>query len=269
MAVIQLGCAGRTAYKRGVEAEKRGEAHLAYAYFAKAAQTNPDNQSYVNSIRRLGPMAATHWLTEAKLARAEGRYGDSWKDCMRCLAIQPDRADALVFFDDLMERHGASVAGVRRQWMQEGATALAIEAREPTPERATLPGSGARDMDDPPPTPSPSRRVASGTSRPKPPPGTVVPAEEGTEFIARHRLTRDDNREVASVDGVRIRFRTTHDDLSADFDLYDGDRRIQKIRDLGVGQSKLLLSPEGKWYRLTVLEVDHQSGSVRIGLNPA
>lgn len=267
---MQSGCAGRTAFKRGVEAEKRGEAHLAYAYFAKAAQSNPDNRSYVSSIRRLGPIAATHWLTEAKLARAEGRYGDSWKDCMRCLAIQPDRSEALTFFDELMERHGSAVAGVRRQWMQQGAIAIAIEVREPVPERAALPGSGARSLDDPPPSrsPSSSRRVATGESQANSRPNAVA-SGDGEEYKSSHRLSRDDHREVNSVDGLLIRLRTTNSDLSADFDLFDGDRRIQKVRDLGAGQSKLLLSPAGKWYRLTVLEVDLQTESVRIGLNPA
>ncbi len=261
------GCAGRTAYQHGVEAEKRGEAHLAYAYYATAAQSSPDNRSYDRAIRRLGPMAATHWMTEAKLARAEGRYGDAWKACMRSLAIQPDRSEALSFYDDLQSRYGPRLAGVERQWKQTGGKALAIEVSPKTPAgRAELPESRPDLRDTEKPEEAASRMAPPAINRPV---RDVDDADASGEFVAVHKLSRDGDREVTSVDGLVIRFRQTSNNLSVDFDLFDGDRRVQKIRELKAGNSRLLLSPRGTWYRLSVLKVDHAAESAEIGLNPA
>lgn len=257
--IASAGCAGRAAYERGVEAEKRGEAHLAYAYYAKAAQSSPDNRSYDRAIRRLGPLAASHWITEAKLARAEGRYAEAWKACMRALAIQPDRSEALSFYDDLMDRYGAQLAGVEREWRRKGARVLVIEVSPRTPPgRAELPESRSDQSDQG------AVELPEIVNPPSPPAGNSIDG-----YLEVHRMSRDKNREVASIDGLTIRLRDTTDEGEADLDLYEGDRHIQKIRELKAGQSRLLLSPAGKWYRLTILKVNSAGHAADIGLNPA
>lgn len=268
VAAIAAGCAGHVAYEHGVQAEKRGEAHLAYAFYAKAAQSSPDNGTYDRALRRLGPLAATRWMTEAKLARAEGRYGDAWKDCMRALAIQPDRSEALTFYDDLQNQYGARIAGVEREWRKKGAQALAIKVSPETPpRRAELPESQLSKADT---------EAIERSNAPRPP-ASVEPARQNVvqsgpptgAYLAVHNLSRDGEREATSVDGVVIRLRDTDDEGTVDLDLYDTDRRIQTIRGLKAGESRLLLSPAGKWYRLTILDVDDASNSAKVGLNPA
>ncbi|MCB9853848.1 MAG: hypothetical protein H6819_12180 [Phycisphaerales bacterium] len=262
VSILGAGCAGRTAYQHGIEAEKRGEAHLAYAYYAKAAQSSPDNGTYDRAIRRLGPLAASHWINDAKLARAEGRYDEAWKACMRALAIQPDRSEALSFYDELERDYGSRLAGVKREWKKSGAKALVIQVSPETPpKRAELPEAAM----DSPEASDVDARVASDTDRGGPAPTSELPGK----FLAHHALSRDGTREVTSVDGIRIRLRDTTEDRAVDFDLYEADRRIQRIRGLKPGESRLLLSPEGKWYRLTVVSVDHSAETAEIGLNPA
>lgn len=262
--IAVTGCAGHVAYEHGIEAEKRGEAHLAYAYYAKAAQSSPDNGTYDRAIRRLGPLAASHWINDAKLARAEGRYDEAWKACMRALAIQPDRSEALTFYDELERDFGSRLAGVKREWKKTGGKVLVIQVSPQTPpKRAELP-EAAMDRTSrasPPPTPTRDASDADRDSTPR-----AVPPDK---FLAHHALSRDGTREVTSVDGIKIRLRDTTEDRAVDFDLYDSDRRIQRIHGLKPGESRLLLSPEGKWYRLTVISVDHSAETAEIGLNPA
>lgn len=261
-----VGCAGRAAYQQGVEAEKRGEAHLAYAYYAKAAQSSPDSQAYDRAIRRLGPLAATHWVTEARLARAEGRYSDAWRACMRSLAIQPDRPEALAFYDDLMREHSARLAGVEREWKKKGGQALTIEVSPQAPSQQTGAPDPRPTTQDPDASESRSRSAKRHAPEPQ---SAVAPDSQTSEFLAIHKLSRDDHREVNSVDGLRIRLRRTTRDQTVDLDLYDGEQRIQRIRDLKAGDSRLLNSPKGKWYRLSILKVNDASNSAEIGLNPA
>jgi len=262
LAAFVGGCAGHNAYKQGIEAEKRGEAHLAYAYYAKAAQSNPDNATYDRALRRLGPLAAAHWVNDARLARAEGRYDEAWKACMRALAIQPDRSEALSFYDDLERDYGAMLAGVKREWKKTGGKVLTIQVSPETPaRRAELPEAAPDPDPDAAPRGRRPREAAAETA-------SAADAASAT-YLMRHDLSRDADREVVSVDGVKIRLRGTTSDGTADFDLYEGDKRIQRIRDMAAGNSRLLLSPEGKWYRLTVIRVNHDDESSEVGLNPA
>lgn len=273
------GCAGRTAYQRGIEAEQRGEAHLAFAYYAKAAQSSPSNGSYVRAIRRLGPEAADQWLSLARTAEADRRYGDAWKAAMRCLLVQPDHSAALAFIDALEGRHGAMIAGVRRAWMQSGAASLAIDADARTADarnevRTGSPTTfGAGDAGGAAPQPpggfpkSGVRRLHVGRTQVARPRDADAASNHDGRVV--HWLGGDRSaREIETVGGVRIRLRDVNRD-GVDLDLFDGRRRIQKIRELRAGESKLMLSPAGAWYRLTVLELDQDADRVRIELSRA
>lgn len=93
-----------------------------------------------------------------------------------------------------------------------------------------------------------------------------------TEFAVLHTLSRDEDRHpkrVRLADGIYMKLRDIDDDKSADMDLDDGDDRVQKIRGLKVGQSKLFRGRSGQWFRFTLIEVRVGSETIRVGVKPA
>lgn len=282
--LLSGGCVGRREYREGVEAEKRGEAHIAYAYFAQAAQRNPDNATYARSIRRLAPTAATFWMSDARLAQAEGRYTDAWKSCMRCLMIQPDRKEALDFLESLTAKHGRDLAIVERDWQRNGAAILAIQqtpsdasvAKTQSPPQVSNAGPAATKKPAPKRPKTLNQRLTT-TSTNKPAPFTNRDKRKNKNARSNDAeltfvLSKDNDkykRQVTTVDGLTIELTGTSSDFEAEFDLYDGERRIQKVRDLRAGRSKLLLTPKGRWFRLSLESVDDESETVSFRLNPA
>ncbi len=93
----------------------------------------------------------------------------------------------------------------------------------------------------------------------------------GTLFVQRtlSKKNRRYARRALLVDGIVAKLKDTDDDLDADIDLYDGDKRITKIRSLEIGQSKTFRGHSGKRYDLTILSIHHKSHTVRIGVKPA
>ncbi len=85
-------------------------------------------------------------------------------------------------------------------------------------------------------------------------------------------LSRRDNRyrrRVVAFDGLSVRLRDTDRDPDADLDIYAGDRRIRKIRDLRPGQTETFTTPSGMSYSLSLTSIDHPTRTVRIALKPA
>jgi tetratricopeptide (TPR) repeat protein len=92
------------------------------------------------------------------------------------------------------------------------------------------------------------------------------------EFLVVRTLSKKDRRypkQAKIIDGITVRLRDTDGDLDADLNLYDGDRRIKKIRELPIGRSQTFRGHSGKRYRLTILSIHHKSHTVRIGIKPA
>jgi len=299
-AVCGLGCAGAKAYQQGKEAEKRGEAHIAYAYYAKAAQSNPDDSDYARSLKRLGPTAANFWVNSARLAEAEGRVIDAWKACMRCLMIQPDHPEGLAYITELEAKHGGKLAAVKREWQTKGAAILAIKvpaqpptqtsAKPPVPQISNAGPTANRKIAK---TNQPAsirksplgqnkkprrRQLATEASTAKPPRQQVAtnqnrpPTNQDAARPNSYVLSRDNDRygeRVKAIDDLIVELQDTSDELEADIDLYDGKRRIQKIRDLKVGRSKLLLTPQNRWFRLSLERVDPETETIAFRLDPA
>ncbi len=93
-----------------------------------------------------------------------------------------------------------------------------------------------------------------------------------SEYLIVSTLSERNERHtrlVRIMDGITIKLKDTDDDGTADFDLYQGNRRVQKIRDLKLGRSKSFRGRSGKWYKLTLLMVAHDSRTVRLGILPA
>ena len=291
-----LGCAGAKAYRQGKEAEKRGEAHIAYAYYAKAAQSNPDDRDYTRSIRRLGPTAAKFWFDHAKLAEADDRPIDAWKACMRCIMIEPDHREALTYIADLETKHRRTLTPIKRDWQTKGASILAIRVPATPPDTAKAPapaaklsytGTAASQRKSARSKKIPSSRAdaIAKTRKPKSSSKNVKPRPSATAQIATNRnkqpapasknsfiLSKDDDRygdRIKAIDDLIVELRKTNDKLEADIDLYDGKRRIQKIRGLKAGRSKLLLAPANRWFRLSLERVDDESETIAFRLDPA
>ena len=104
-------------------------------------------------------------------------------------------------------------------------------------------------------------------AEPARPPATETPRGYLHVCTLSKRDKRYDRRSKP-IDGIVIRLRDTDGDPDVDLDLYEGERRVQKIRDLRPGRSKIFRGRSGRWYRLTVLKISHHSRSVRLGIKP-
>lgn len=129
----------------------------------------------------------------------------------------------------------------------------------PQASRATAVGEKPRPASPPPPVVKPT----------KPPRHAVPDTPKGYLYVCT--LSKRDkryDRRTKPIDGIVIRLRDTDGDPDVDLDLYEGERRVQKIRDLRPGRSKIFRGRSGRWYRLTVLKIFHHSRSVRLGIKP-
>lgn len=167
----------------------------------------------------------------------------------------------------------------------------------PVRKATVFPGKPAREM-----TPSPDKPVGQiilvrasdpaeskpkrpKKSRPRPQPPEVddlEPVVLPPEPVARpprpvpptsiHTLSLNDrrySRMTLAVDGIGVRVKDTGAGGVADLDLFDGTKRIQKIRDLEVGRSQTFRGKSGTLYRVTLLGVHHKSRTVRLGVKRA
>lgn len=149
-------------------------------------------------------------------------------------------------------------------------------AREQPAERTPSVAAGApRERDAAPPSRSRSRTTrveidsaptASARERrlaeyPRPSPrpvlvGSETRADYGEPVLVLTLSERDRQmeRRVPLLEGITVELCDVDDDDGGevDLDLFDGNRRISKIRELGVGKSRLFRSGSGAWYRLRV-----------------
>lgn len=103
-------------------------------------------------------------------------------------------------------------------------------------------------------------------------PEPVVMQHGAGKYAMMYTLSKRDRRyprTCRTVDGITITLKDTDDDMEADFDLYSGNRRIKKIRDLELGRAQTFRGKSGELYRLTLLGVHDESHTVRIGIKPA
>ncbi len=142
MLVATAGCSKGRAYRLGHDAEKRGEAHVAYAYYCQAAVRRPDSGSISASIRRLTPAAATYWKQHAHSAVVHGRYADAWRMAMRCLRVQPDDAEAAALVRQLESDHSMAVASARQAYERRGPRTLAIALQRADAVKTSEPPAG-------------------------------------------------------------------------------------------------------------------------------
>jgi hypothetical protein len=68
------------------------------------------------------------------------------------------------------------------------------------------------------------------------------------------------------VDGIRIVLEDTDSDDQVDLDLFNGKKRIQKVRGLKQGRSQSFQGKSGDLYRLTLLSVQHKKRTVKFAV---
>jgi len=126
------GCAGGRNYEQGRLAEQRGEPHVAYDQYCKAAAEQPRNWAIADALARVRPGASAYWEAQGLAEMDAGRYGEAWRNFMKALEVQPDSTTVARMVRQLEEQHGPAVAEARAQWLRGGDTALA-QAPFPAP----------------------------------------------------------------------------------------------------------------------------------------
>jgi len=100
-----------------------------------------------------------------------------------------------------------------------------------------------------------------------PTPQVAARAPQG--FLSLRTLSKKDKRfpkEAALIDGIVVKLKGTDDDPEADLDLYDGKKRIKKLRGLKIGASQVFPGHSGIDYRLIVLAIHDKTQTVRVGV---
>lgn len=298
-----IGCAGGKYYQMGKTAEQKGDSAAAYDYYCRAGARQRSG-AIAGGLARTRADAAAQSERAGLAAMDEGRFSDAWRRFMRALEIQPDHATAAQLVRKLQNEHSTEIAAAQHEWLMNGSLALNSTRRDPivaaqpspsTPSPAPAkPGVEPALASAPPQiSPAPSPRVEfketssndrdvrndratvstpsvdspvrPSDSRP------VAPAGQG-DFLAVQTLSLKDRRYprmVIAVDGIGIKLKDTDSDGEVDLDLFDGRKRVQKIRDLELGRSQTFRGKTRELYRLTLIGVHHKSATVKIGVKRA
>lgn len=119
----------------------------------------------------------------------------------------------------------------------------------------------------------PVRRIESPRGVIKAPPKDSMEAERWADdrgdFLIVHTLSKRDRRYpriLKTLEGITLELKDTDGDGEVDLDVFDGKRRIKKVRDLMPGASQTYRGKSGELYRMTLLGVHHKSHTVRIGI---
>ncbi len=95
------------------------------------------------------------------------------------------------------------------------------------------------------------------------------PMQSPQGLLTFRTLSKKDKRfaeQALLIDGIAVRLKGTEDDPEADLDLFDGKKRIKKIRGIRIGGSQTFSGRSGNDYRLVVLAIHHKTQTVRVGV---
>lgn len=298
------GCSGATNMRLGERAERQGRCHVAYTYYCDEAKVRPSSGAVQAAIARVAPRAARHCERQGTIAVDAGNYAQAWKWYMQALTISPDDTAIARLIRMLEEHHRKEIAPVKDAWMREGAVALATSPPDTKPasrenagdaarvenERAPDVGTAVRTGHEGEARAEPAVRTASAE---QPDAGSAVPrtANVAAPNHGPHQGAREDDetagsqavgswltsavlsvedrrfpREVHTVDDIRVKVKDTDPGPDADLDIYLGDKRIEKVRDIKTGESVRVKGRSGGWYELVVITIVDRTESVRIGI---
>lgn len=297
MLTVSSNCTtgGNRTVRPAQAAEDRGEAHVAYDAYCQALRQDPGDSRSASAIQRLAPTAATYWESQARISESKGDHAEAWRRGMKALDIRPDQPGLADYVRRLEQEHSADVEPARQAWIRSGQVRVTAAPQiENRPVRAATPSERlaaaedddaeeelARDRDDSvrrdtrepgrnQPPREDRRSSMQGDSR-----GTSEQPRESSvesgEFVVVYTLSRkrgSDSDRQRIADGIFLKLRDVDDDRSADIDLDDGNDRIQKIRGMRLGQSKLFRGRSGRWYRFTLIDVEPRDKTIRVGIRP-
>jgi len=90
-------------------------------------------------------------------------------------------------------------------------------------------------------------------------------------FLVVHTLSRKDKRypkAMEAIDGITVALKDTDEKpLDADLELYQGKRRINRIKDFPEGRSEHFIGASGRRFRLTIIDIHYKSQTVRFGIS--
>ncbi len=295
-----IGCADGKYYQLGKTAEQKGDSAAAYDYYCRAGAKQRSG-AVAGGLARTRADAAAQSERAGLAAMDQGRYDNAWRWFMRTLEIQPDHPTAAQLVRKLENEHSSEVAAARQEWLMHGALALGPSMREeiaaaessplPAPQKqpyseviSSLASVPPARIPAPPPRIEAKESATHKKEAPKVPESAANPPMESLprqsdsrpispagpgDYLAVHTLSLKDRRYprmVIAVDGIGVKLKDTDSDGEVDMDLFDGTKRVQKVRDLELGRSQTFRGKSGELYRLTLIGVHHKSETVKIGV---
>ncbi|MBI5765505.1 MAG: hypothetical protein HZA51_18505 [Planctomycetes bacterium] len=171
------GCSVGKSYNEGRRAEDRGEPHVAYDQYCKAAATTRGGAP-ASGMARVRASASAYWESQALLEMDAGNYGEAWRMLMKALDIQPNSTTTAQLIRQIELQHHDQIASARTEWMRRGPVALASalkpprrEQIEPAPLEPDTPDKPVDEMSQvamasPAPKPSTSKEQDDSTTSP-------------------------------------------------------------------------------------------------------
>ncbi len=240
----------------------------------RCLKIRPDHRGALQFVRKMESEhaeevepARREWLTQGERALAKAKTVTMEAICggvideLDTATTQPEESEALVL---ATEAQPLNVAEDSSDESDQAATSRPAAKRGAAPQQPTAVSTNGTSHESP--------KVAAKSAKPKKPGSATGEQDEDGAFLAIRTLSKRNKqyqRQVLAIEGITIRLRDTDSEPDVDLDLYDGDLRTQKIRDLKTGRSRMFLGHSGRWYRLTVLSIHHKTATVRIGIGPA
>lgn len=284
--VLTSGCASGEFARPARLAEREGEFHTAYDLYCRAAQSSPDSGAIADGIRRTAPAAAHYWEQQAHQALDRRQPADAWRMFMRVMEILPNDQSAPFLIRRLEEEHPAEVDAARRQWLIAGVgapiepvqTAMHTVMTEDLQAKAAVGVKPSNRTTPPQPKPPPPNNTPKAPVKAETQPSAPKQrkaqeqSDPGSSFPIECTLSRDDARykkSVQIIDGLRIELKDTDPSPDADIDVYQGARRIRKVKDLRIGQMLPVQGKSGRRYYLLITDITDDTETITFGIRPA
>jgi hypothetical protein len=274
---------------RGHEFQRRRQLDLAWKCYMQALTIRPNDAAALTHVRRV----ERDYSDQIAAARqAWARYGD------RALVLS--QAELNVAENDVTEspakeRHPSEEPLAQRPAEPDETRSVETSAQEPSAEprdrAVTRAETGLERVAPPakpvPPSASKTQRESqasavnpsadatrsapeSSAAESEPPPPTSAGAN--SDFLTTRTASREDGRYRKTVlfgDDIRVRVLDTDSNPDADVAVYLGRRQVRKIKNWPVGRSIRVTGRSGRLYEIVVLDIDHETETVKFGFRKA
>lgn len=139
---MSTGCTTVRWMRQARQAEQAGQHYEAYELYCAVLEKRPSNWAAANGLARVSFQAAQEWANHGRAAAERGDYQRAWQSYMQALTIQPALQSLAGRIRALERDHPDAVAEARRQYLEQGAAALASAG--PPETRGTAAGASAQ-----------------------------------------------------------------------------------------------------------------------------